>query len=629
MIEAGSQGAGLQEAMERHRRGDLATARRLYLAYLDRSPDDVEAMCLLAALEGQAGDHAGAEAAYRKAIAGNDMHGPAWAGLGASLLLQNRPDAAVEPLSRAVDLLRDEPEIRLQLTLALQRHGRLREAREVLEALLERWPSHLLGRHNLGLLLLQSGDPDGAAAQFRAVLQEETDRFGSWIALGRALMAANDPAGAEKALACARELRPADPEPRILLGNLLRGLGRFGEAKSQFEEVLAARPGDDAATMGLAELDLAEGKPARGLERLAPRLDAPVPPRGAARLAARLLIADDRQREAVQSIEKWLETPGLSTLEKAGLFSLKGRALDRLGRQDEAWQAWTESHRQRPSRFDGRHFSSAIDRLVAAYDESLFAEHASHTRNRDGGAVLVVGTPRSGKSILEQILACHPAIRGAGELRYLGAMTNEVARRVAHRERPYPDCIRDLSDQDLNELGESYQQAMDNLAEDARWVVDTQPTNFLHIGLAALLQPNIRVILCRRDHLDTAWACYSTHFADPGLDFVSSPEGIACYLDGMGRLMRHWETVSPANIREVRYEQLVRSPREALQPVLETLGLDWDDGMMEYAEPGRSGLVRAPAITRRLNESEIGRGAPYRDRFPEIRRLPADEDHDG
>lgn len=629
MIEAGSQRAGLQEAMDRHRRGDLAPARRLYLAYLDRSPGDVEAICLLAALEGQEGNHAGAEAAYRKAIAGNDSHGPAWAGLGASLLLQNRPEAAVEPLSRAVDLLRDQPEIRLQLTLALQRCGRLPEARKVLDALLQRWPAHPAGRHNLGLLLLQSGDPDGAVEQFRTVLREEPDRFGSWIALGRALMAANDPAGAETALACARELRPADPEPRILLGNLLRGLGRLAEAKTQFDEVLTARPGDDAATLGLAELDLAEGKPARGLERLASKLDTPAPPRGAARLAARLLIADDRHPEAVRRIGKWLETPGLSPLEKAGLLSLQGRALDRLGRQDEAWQAWTDSHRQRPSRFDGRHFSSAIDRLVAAYDEALFADRASDTRNRDGGAVLVVGTPRSGKSILEQILACHPAIRGAGELRYLGAMTNEIAGRVADRERPYPDCIRDLDDRDLNELAQSYQQAMDNFAEDARWVVDTQPTNFLHIGLAALLQPNIKVILCSRDPLDTAWACYSTHFADPGLDFVSSPQGIACYLDGMRRLMRHWEAVSPANIREVRYEHLVRSPREALEPVLEGLGLRWDDGMMEYAEPGRSGLTRAPAITRRLNESEIGRGAPYRDRFPGIHSSLTDEDHDG
>jgi tetratricopeptide (TPR) repeat protein len=460
-------------------------------------------------------------------------------------------------------------------------------------------------------------------------LREEADSYRSWVALGRALIAGNHPAGAERALVRARELRPEETEPRILLGNLLRGLGRYGEAKAQLDDVLTARPGDAGATLGLAELDLAQGKPGRGLERLAPKLDTAASPRGAARLAARLLLADDRHDEAARRIEEWLKTPGLSPLERAGLFSLRGRALDRLGRHEAAWQAWTESHLQRPSRFDGRHFSSAIDRLIGAYDAALFAERAAASRNRDEGPVLIVGTPRSGKSILEQILASHPAIRGAGELRYLGAMTNEVARRAGDRKRPYPDCVGALSDGDLDELAHSYRGAIEEIAEGARWVVDTQPTNFLHIGLAALLQPNIRVVLCRRDPLDAAWACFSTHFADPGLDFVSSPEGIACYLDGMGRLMQHWQKVSPANIQEVRYEHLVAAPREALEPVLEALGLQWDEGMLAYSEPGRPKLDRAPALTQPLNASEIGRGAPYRDRFAEIVRLSADEGHDG
>ena len=97
---------------------------------------------------------------------------------------------------------------------------------------------------------------------------------------------------------------------------------------------------------------------------------------------------------------------------------------------------------------------------------------------------------------------------------------------------------------------------------DAKWVIDTQPTNFLHIGLHALLVPDARVVVCERDALDTAWACYRRRFADRGLVFVTSPEGIADYLAGMRTLLGHWEAACPRRIPRVRYEELVRRPSE-------------------------------------------------------------------
>jgi cytochrome c-type biogenesis protein CcmH/NrfG len=627
MTEAGMPAADLQEAMERHRHGDLAAARRLYLQHLQQRPGDVEGLCLLAALEGQGGNHSGAEAAYRRAVAEDADHGPAYAGLGASLLLQDRPGDAAEALAQAVRLMPEQPEIRLQLALALQRSGRLPQARQVLTDVVERWPDHLPGRHNLGLVLGQTGDPDGSAEQFRFVVRKDPTRYAAWLGLARALMGANDPDGAEKALIRAGELCPDDPDAKRLLGNLLRGRGRYPEAEAVFEAVLADRPGDTAAMLGLAELDLALGRPSRGLERLAPLLDKPGAGPGVVKIAARLMIADERYAEVVSRIDRWLESPVLRPLDRAALLSIKGRALDELGETDEAWRTWTGSHAQIPSRFDGAHFTYAVDHLIGAYDEEVFAAHRDVGPHSRSMPLLVVGTPRSGKSILEHLLACHPRIRGAGELRHLGAMTHEVARRVGSPQRPYPACIRALRGSDLEDLAREYRRAIDELAGDATWVVDTQPTNFLHIGLAALLNPDVKVIFCRRDPIDTAWACFRTHFADPGLDFVASPEGIARYLTGMYRLMRHWQSTGPVGILEVSYEDLVRSPRDTLGTVIEYLGLEWADELMDYTDAGRPKLAGPPALMRPLDDGEIGRGAAYRDRFDEVIRLMTEGDH--
>ncbi len=606
----------MREAMESHRRGDLNSARRLYKEHLDHHPDDAEALCLLAALEGQSGNHKGAEAAYRRAIEASPRHGPAHSGLGTSLLLQDCPPEAAEVLARAIALAPDQPEPRLHYTVALQRCGRLMEARQALTDFVGRWPEHLESRHNLGLLLLQTGAPDAAAAQFRIVLDRDPSRLSTRMGLARALLAANDPAEAEAALADAMELARGDPEPMVLRGMILQGQGRYPEAKAALEDALEAAPGHEAAIVGLAELDLATAHPEQGLERLASLSgDSCRSPRVMLTIA-QLLAATGQRDEAVRRIDKWLAGGHLPPRASAGLLIQKGRMLDDLGEHEAAWQAWSQSRQQAPPRVPGDHFSHAVDRLVGAYDEKVFRScDVTGVASGQHRPLLIVGAPRSGKSTLEQMLSCHRSIRGAGELRVLGGLANEVARRYGTTAGPYPDCVAALRSDDIEDLRRAYRQALQQCAGDSVWVTDTQPTNFLHIGLATMLEPRLKVVFCQRDPVDTAWACLSRQFADPGLDFVATPAGIDIYLTGMARLIRHWETVIPLEILEVRYEDLVNSTRATLEQVIGYLGLEWDESLMGYAEPRRANLATAPVVTGPLNDGEIGRGRPYADRI--------------
>lgn len=198
-------------------------------------------------------------------------------------------------------------------------------------------------------------------------------------------------------------------------------------------------------------------------------------------------------------------------------------------------------------------------------------------------------------------------------MRYLGAMTNHVIGMTGGQ--PYPGCVATLSAEQLDALSSAYQRALSSSAGDALWITDTQPTNFLHIGLAALVIPGMRVVFCERDPVDTAWACYGRRFADPALAFVATPQGIGRYLAGMHRIMRHWVKAIPMDLLTVAYEDLVREPRRSVERVLNHVGLAWDDACAAYAQPGRPDLDAAPVLTEAVDDREIGRGRPYRQHF--------------
>lgn len=611
----------LRRAMERHQASDFEDAHRLYREYLSKQPGDPEAWCLLGSLEGNRGRHADAEDAFRHAIDVAGGHAQAHIGLGTSLLMQGRPAEAVQPIADAVALAPDHPELRVQLSLAQARSGRPDLAVRTLREVVNRWPDHLPGHYHLGVALFEADDPDAAASSFRLVAERDRNNLKALIGLGRALTAANDPDGASQAFRNAIRLAPNDPGPKALYGNLLRRLGRFDAAQTAFEDALKQRPDDLEALIGQAELKRAKGQIGGGLEILQPLLAQPSPPPKSLLAGARLLLASGDAEVAVGRIENWLEQTDLPPGIQAVLQSVRGQALDRLGRFDEAWQAWMESHRGEAKRFDGSHFATAIDTLQATYTSELFTRLRREPGAMRPRPLLIVGSPRSGKSILEQMLACHPDVVGGGELRQLGAMTETIST-LTGGQQLYPACVKNLSRADFDQLGDDYAGKLKSIAKDTEWLIDTQPTNFLHIGLAALVVPAVRVIICRRDPVDTAWACYSRRFADRGLAFASTPEGIRLYLDGMDRIMNHWAESIPMEILEIQYEELVREPRQMVERVLGFISLEWDDACSEYAIPGRANLRSAPVLREPVDDREIGRGRPYQDYFanPEISR---------
>jgi hypothetical protein len=226
--------------------------------------------------------------------------------------------------------------------------------------------------------------------------------------------------------------------------------------------------------------------------------------------------------------------------------------------------------------------------------------------------VFIVGMPRSGTSLVEQILASHPSVMGAGELRDIGRCAERLKTRLNSTE-DYPACLVELDQETASELAEQYLERLKSICTDEIRVTDKMPGNFLRLGLVAMLLPGARVIHCRRHPLDVCLSCYFQDFIRrSGLSYAFDLQNLGEYHTQYAKLMEHWRHVLPLRLLEVDYEQLVDEPEKMSRHLVEFCGLPWDPACLEYHKTQRnvwtasSWQVRQPIYTQ-----SVGRWKHY------------------
>jgi hypothetical protein len=268
--------------------------------------------------------------------------------------------------------------------------------------------------------------------------------------------------------------------------------------------------------------------------------------------------------------------------------------FDRAGRYDDAFEHAHLGNGLAGRRHDAAGFARWISHRIryATPDRLRALPRATHGNRRP---VFIVGMPRSGTSLVEQILASHPAVYGAGELPTLGQVPYDIVTADWNEGDAYPECLESLSVKKANRLAAQYLSHVESLNRDATYVTDKMPLNFQWLGLVELLLPGCHVIHCERDPLDTCLSCYLTNFA-AGNDFTYDLAGLGAYYRDYRRLMAHWKNVLTLPMLDVRYEELVRDPEPQVRRLLDFLGLPWDDRCLKFHENQRP--VKPPARTR-------------------------------
>ena len=568
------------------------------------------------------GDFEAAKRSYRRAIALSPRYAEAHSNLGNALRAGKRLEEAVAAYRRA---LRIEPrfaDAHNNLGTALRDLGSVAEAERSYRAALALRPDDPAILANLALALRDFARLDEAEALLRRALAIDPRNARALAHLALILLDRDLAEASEATARDALALRPEDPQILNALGQALARQGRPAEALALYRRALALLPdfADAHNNAGIALIELGELDAAREMLRRAVAID----PRHA---GAYMNLAEAQKLghgdPALTAMETLARKPGaLSESQKMYLHFALGKALGDAGDPVRAFHHMLEGNRLKRSQivYDEAVALGAFDRIRKAFTPSLLATKSGH------GApsrlpIFVVGMPRSGTTLVEQILASHPRVHGAGEL--------EDFARIVRDLRPsagdYPEALAALDPAQIGAIGERYLERLAARSGGADRATDKMPSNFYFIGLIHLALPEASIIHVRRDPLDTCLSCFSKHFASPQNHTYDLAE-LGRYYRKYAELMAHWQEVLPAGrMLEVRYEDLVAGFEPAARRILAHCGLDWDEACRSFHRTARPVHTASAAQVRQpIYGSAVGRGKPYREFLtPLLRELPS------
>ncbi len=386
---------------------------------------------------------------------------------------------------------------------------------------------------------------------------------------------------------------PDNPLVRTDLGECLRFLDRLDEAHAALDKALSLRPGFPPALFQKLLIHQHTGEPARALELAEPMTTGAGANPNIVILAANLCRQTGRTADGITLVQRALATPNLHPqLRREALFAL-GHLLDAGGDYDDAFDAFTRANALTQS---GP--AADADAIVRSWSRKTIAA-LPRASSRDETPVLVVGMPRTGSTLLEQILIAGRACESVGESRALPA----IARRITPGS---------LATGDVDALADEYAcELRPRATSGVARVIDKHPGGFLHLGLAACIIPGARVVHTTRDPRDVCLSCFFQNFG-PHLGFASDLRAIAQQLAACVKLMDHWQDATDLAIDTVRFETLVAKPEPEIRRVSAFLGIEYDPACLRFHESRRHvNTASAAQVRRPLNTDGVARWRHY------------------
>jgi tetratricopeptide (TPR) repeat protein len=529
----------------------------------------------------EAGRLSEAECLYRQVVALAPDSAVAHVYLGVSLKALGRLNEAIDSYNRALELNPGYVGAYDCLGNALKGLGRLDEALAAYHRVVVLKPKYAEGHYNLGNVLLGLSRPEEAVAAFHAALA----------------------------------LKPELVEAYNNLGAALAELGRIEEALIIYDKAASLQlPGFDNPLANKALLLMENGQANGALEIIEQALAINPNSANAWHLRSDLkrFVPNDPDIEAMEAMLAVADMRVLPLEDRVRLEFALGKAWMDAGDAERAFAHLGRGNRLKRSTFvyDSEETDRWIAEIVASFTPALMdkfsgAGYASEV------PVFVVGMPRSGTTLVEQILASHPNIHGAGELTVLQDLVARGPARKSGAGPDYPKLLDELLPEDLFDLGREYEQRMRAVAQPGHRVVDKNPTNFLYAGLIHLILPNARIIHCRRDPVDTCLSCYTKLFRD--VRFARDLRELGSYYRCYEALMSHWRDVLPAGrFTEVHYEHVVDDLEGQARRLIEFCGQDWNAACLRFHETHRS--VRTASVNQvrqPIYRSSVGRWRPY------------------
>jgi tetratricopeptide (TPR) repeat protein len=597
-----------------HDRGEFAGAAASLRRALKIDPDFAEAHDALGLALQALGILPAAEASYRRALALRPQYAEALGNLGNVLQDLGQFEQAAASYRRMLEIKPDVAEAHNSLGNALLALGQLGQAAESYRRALAIRPHAAGALANLAHVLRELGQSQEAIASCRRALEIKPDSPETYRTLGNAQFDLGQFDSAASSYGHALALRPDYAEAHAALGMLLRQMGRPVEAEGYCRRALAIKP-DDAETVALlGELHADKGQFSEAHDLFGKSLAIdPDLPEGWSGIA--------RYRKMGDSDAAWLAAvqrllgKGLALQPEINLRYAVGKYFDDVGDFDNAFANYRLAN-ELTKRFGIKHdrhkLQRRVDRLMALYDRHWLGKSGNEA-NRSPRPIFIIGMPRSGTTLAEQILASHPAVFGAGELRFWHAAS-------AHYEAS--GLGRSGNAGVMARLAEDYLRQLAGLSGDALRVVDKMPANTMNLGLIHAALPNARIIHMQRNPIDTCLSVYFQIFSATHT-YAHDLDDLAHHYAQYVRVMQHWRTTLPEGaILDVPYEALVEDPEGWSRKMLDFIDLPWDPRCLDFHQTDRVVVTASNwQVRQRISKASAGRWHNYEKFVGPLRHL--------
>ena len=535
------------------------------------------------------------------------------------LLAANDFQGARELLGQLAQALPDDPEAWYGLGWTSMQLGDIQPAIAHYQKAVSLAPQWANAHYDLAMALGQSGAMTQAHRHLGQVVRLDPNHVDARVKLAYIEYLRGNISESMSHLMKARKLNPNHLELNLRLGVIYLAMNDFDKARNHFKAILRQDPAHEEAINQLASLHAYSGDTARAYQMLAPLLQSRPVSISAANTFATFCRPLNRCQEARELLEERLSTGPLTPEDESRICFTLGDLYDSAQDFSKAFEHYDRGNRLTDSPYDAWEEKQWIQEIKRRLNGDFFkqVDHAKHPSKRIQ-PVFIVGMPRSGTSLTEQILSRHPAVHAAGERLEIPQFALSVCKDIGSQQ-PYPFCLSGIDRNSLNVMARQYIKKVAGQAErTTKIVTDKMPDNYPHLGLIQLLFPKARIIHCIRDPMDTCLSCYFKKLM--GHPYSYNLTNLGRHYRLYEDLMTHWKQTLSLSIMDVRYEDLVDNPEGVSRTMVEFCGLKWSSRCLDFHKSKRNVVTASTDQVRQpIYRKSVARWKNYEEYLGDLR----------
>ncbi len=577
-ISPGNSAAILNQAASLAQSGGFSQAEELCLGILRSEPENADALHLAGIVNHQQAKYEAAVQFFCRAISSNGDDPGIYSNLGLAYCELGQQDKAISCFAKSLALDPGMIDALYNMGRAFTRNKEPEKALECYLAFLRARPHDAQALNNAGMALAALDRHQEAIDYYRQALRRKPNMALAHNNLGNSLGVLGRDREAHDHLRRAETLQPGIvSQIQGEIGMHLRSWGRMEEAEDHLRKAISLRPENAEAYITLFAM-------------------------------CRLPASDPLVRQA----EELLADNGLMFNERVALHFSLGKIYDDIREYDRAFAHYRQGNALKNSILNYRAETdvAGMRAIAQTYDRAFFSARRSMGSGSER-PIFIVGMPRSGTTLIEQILASHSQVAAGGELTTISGLIAKVNTAVRTRNGNADTFMAILNADTIMTLANEYLAHLQTIDESAPHITDKMPGNFMNLGFIRLLFPRARIIFCQRHPADTCLSCFFQRFANQQ-NFSYDLENLGKYYSGHLHLMRHWEKNLPGGFLTVRYEDVVEDIEAAARRILEFCGLEWENNCLEFYRTERKVETASVAQVRRpIYRSSLHRWRNY------------------